>query len=111
MSPSLSGRSVSFAKPYQEDDDDADRGESTELNELLLESQPSHDALDEPLPLSHANRRYKFWRKRRRRSASNGLHLITARNVWHRGLCARIRIFWRLLKYLLVFILGIVVTV
>src|SRR6266480_4911468 len=109
MSRSLSGRTVSFAEPCQEDEDTG-RRESTELNELLLESQPSRDALDELPPPSHVNRRFKLWRKRRRRSASNGLHPITARNFWQRGPCGGVRNFWRLLKYVLVFFLGIVIT-
>lgn len=110
MSRSPSGRSVSFAEQYQEDED-ADGRESTELNELLLESQASRDSLDESPPPSHTSRRFNLWRKRRRRSSNNGLHPITARSVWQRGPCAGVRIFWRLLKYLLIFILGIVVTV
>jgi hypothetical protein len=102
---------VTFLDPYQEDEEESGSKESTELRELFLESQPSLDGIDEPIRPTGTNGHFKLWRKRRRRRASrNSLNHLRARGHWYTLKCAGFRIFWRLLRVLIIFILGVVVT-
>lgn len=109
MSRSPSGRSVTFVDPYLEDEEEL--GSKDSLNELLLESQPTLDSIEEPGHVGGSrDGRFKLWRKRRRRRSRNPLNSIRTRPHWYQFKCAGFRIIWRLLRALLIFILGIVVT-
>lgn len=112
MSRSPSGclRNVTSLDPYLEHEEEPCSKDSTELKELLLESQPALDGINEPIRPTSTHGRFKLWRKRRRRAAGNSLHRLRARGYWYNLKCAGFRILWRLLKALIIFILGIIVT-
>lgn len=106
------GRRVTFElKPFVAHDEEEEPSDKDSVDELLLESQPTVDTYEPPArPKPGANGRLKLWRRRRRRRPASVLGSLRPRQQWHQWKCSGFRSFWRWLKVLVIFILGIVTT-
>jgi len=101
---------VSFANlPYEDEEEFGDL-ESTELNDLWPKGQSSLDSGDKPIGRRRSKSTFKLWR-RGKRGTYSGNALRRIRGTRFNGFAAgRFRILWRILKALIIFISGIIVT-
>ena len=101
---------MSFANLPSEDGEESGDLESSELNDLWPDGQSTLNSGDKPIGRRRPWNTFKLWR-RGRRGTYSGAALRRIRGSRFNGFAAgRFRILWRILKALIIFISGVIVT-